>query len=1295
MRKTTASARKTLTFALVLGAMLTFSTRCYALFGLFGFGIPVIEPVSTASQLGKTVSVAATEVISLLNKAQQVYGNQITAKYLSYVTKFGKKLDAHKQLPGTKRVQEPKTLEKELGVEDLNHDEAAVKRAIYRLFLEYPSDDIILQMNYRNKAREFYDDVVIDVYSGSRELSKYLTNDVAAKFAKLREDMANGKDGAQKAENMNAALYNNYIAAHMTMDSIVAVVQEATAMKAQLEAAKSIRDNLKPLIYENSKQCPKTNTVNGDVQGMTVSYNLPASGRIGGGYEMAFAQIQTDNETEKVYNPDEDMFKREDYEDRDTTGSVSFELGVDPKIEYPLYNSRYKINELDKLEPIYDNIQKAMIAHNLIKKLRSAKESFDRYNDIVRLHERSKVQLAMSDQCGVNLLANVYVDPGKVWCGASNCQYIDDFGKRSGITSWALEAYDTAKAAQVKGIPESSWHIPTPVATPNPNPVTLETEPMFLDKQSPEEANINANLDELGGDELSDEGRKAELLPWQVGSVGMEAIADDLSGWGTTWDNFRIWNDVRSFYVQLIMFKYENFYTKTRADTAEYIIQEGMTGWNIANRNNAQKRVKEEAEQARAKARSDAASARSAAYAAASEAARKGESYNLSGALASIESNLQSTLEAIEEDLQKKLEAIQQEFQINVSFIPSFSPIKTDIAERGDIVDETACYAAIAAGEAAKAGLYYRSNPLGTLYQQGKGVYGTADAYLFNRIESAKKEMCPHGEDLYLGKITAGGVHAGMINDLIAYFIPIIDNYGAVVYKVFPYRDYFSSRDTSQETEEYFIGSMAKERDLKAPKEPPATTFAPFREIFHYDNVDWDNSQPLSKEKFLNHGGKIPEIWKILLSEDNPFVEHEFDLKGILDGIYLHQESFYKLKKRQGHWCPKVTLPYMEEAENAKSIFDKIKLLKKIPALPARYLTLTRGGIMPCIIHKVETDEVDGPSMSYFTTPEQVGTDIIEINKKPYLYMPKQIINSVLSSNGRGVNPCVGVTFRKGNFFKSDSYYHQKAGAKFKLSFSDIPSSYGRSELGVFLYAKGDSINFRDDFVNLFKRIKDIDSQYNGGRDIGKDRDLSDEQKIEENSLYMTPFFNNQIGGYILSADEERQYRKAREDMEKEIEQLRKDLLEEFARIGLEAPADLDLHREKDYDDCSEMLEVYKGSRLTDIRTGIKNTDVSENEVLKNRIDKFQENLDALVQDEDEMTGMGEDAKGGPELAEEIAQEKANLEAKKPYKDDEKDAVDKALEEMSAPFCANINDGSYAKTCPLNQNLTAIDERNK
>ena len=1282
MRKLVSLFRKSLIFMAVLGIMLSVSsTRSYAFFGLFGFGIPVIEPASTASQLGKTASLAITYGISLANKARQVYDNKVTAKVVHYVTKFQNKLGEHNQLPGTKFVQAPSQLEDQLNIDDLNHDEAAVKRAIYRLFLEYPSDDVILQMNYRNKAREFYDDTVLDVYSGSRELSKYLTNDVSAKFAKLHQNFQRGEAGAEKADDMNATLYNNYIAAHMTMDSIIAVVQEATAMKAQLEAAKSIRDTLKPLIYENSKQCPNSNSVNGDVQGATVSYNLPVSGSVSGDYEMAFAQIKLPSESGEPYNPDEDMFKREDYPDRDSSGSVSFELGVDPKIEYPLYNSRYQINELDKLEPIYDNIKKAMIAHNLIKKLRSAKESFDRYNDIVMLHERSKVQLAMSDQCGVNLLSNVYVNPGQVWCGSTNCQYIDDFGTRKGISAWAIEAYDTAKAAQVKSIPESSWNIPTPKAKPNPDPVTAETEPLFLDTQKPEEANVNSQLDKVGGDEMTDEGRQAELLPWRVGSVGMEALADNLESYGATWDNFRVWNDIRSFYTQMIMFKYENFYTKVRADTAEYIIQEGMKGWNIANRNNAQRRVKAEAEQAKQAARAAADAARSAAYAAASEAASNGESYDLSGALSAIESNLNSTIKAIEEDLRKKLEAIQQEYEINVSFIPQFSPIITDIAERGDIVDETAAAAATAAGEAAKAGLYYLSNPLGALYLQGKSVYATADAYLLQRINSAKHEMCPHGEDIYLGNTTAANVHSKMVNDLIAYFIEIRDDAGVLVYTVYPYRDYFKSHDTSPETEEYFVGSMAKERDLKAPKEPPSKTMAPVREIFHYDNIDWDNSKPLSKKKFLNHGGKLPEIWKLLLDEKTPFVEHELDLEGILDGKYLHRQAYYELEKRQGHWCPKVKLP--EDAE-----------------LPARYLTLTRGGIMPCIIHNVETDEVFGPSMSYFTTPELVGTDIIEIDSKPYTYLPKSIINGALSNNGRGVNPCVGVT-RKGNSDKLDfivgneMFYHQKAGAKFGMDFDDVPNPYGRSELGVFLYAQGNNVYFRDDFKNLFDKINSIEAEYDGGRNIGQDRDMDDSQKIEENSLYMTPFINNQIGSYILSADEERQYRKAREDMEAEIEQLRKDLIEEFARLGLEAPADLDLHREKDYDDCSNTLNSYKEQKLEEIDDGIKNTDITNNEVVENRINHFQENLDALVQDEDEMVDMGENAKGGPELAEEIATEKANLEAKKPYKDDEKDAVAEALEEMSAPYCANINDGSYTKTCPVNLDLTVKDTRNK
>ncbi len=1261
--------------AIILSLMLTFSSPCQAgllggLFSLFGGIIPVIEPASTASQLGKTISIAATEVMALLNKGQQVLGNKFTAKHLKFITRFLNKISGFTNMVGTKFMVPAATLEEELGIEDLNHNEAGVKRAIYRLFLEYPSDDILLQMAYRQKAYEFYDDTIVDIYSGSRELSRYLEGDVAAKFADLREKLKKGKDGAQTSDNMNATLYNNYIAAHMTMDSILAVVHEATAIKAQLEAAKAIRNKIEPLIYENSRKCPKN-----------ISFNTPVSGRVGDSYDMAFAQVSSTSKN--------DIYKTEDYVDRDSKGSVSFEQGQDPIIINPLYESSEKIDELSKLEPIYENVQKALIAHNLINRLYNSKENFERYQELIKLHERSKVQLAMSDQCAVNMLSNVFVDAGKVWCGYSHCENIDDYSTRKGISAWGLEAYDTAQAAQVKSIPESKWNIPEPAApAPAVDDFTLDTPTNPVDNVKVEEAKIVSNIDEHDGDEFDDEGRKTELLPWQIGAVGMESVASNPSAWGTTRDNFRVWNDTRSFYTQFVMFKYENFYTRIRADVAEYTIQQALIGWNIANRNNAQKKVKEAAESDKKRARSAADAAKRIVRAKAEKAAKEKEEFDLSGELAKIDASLEATIKEIEDELNKKLDSIEKEFGINSNYIPKFTPIVTNIAERGDIVKE-AFDAVISAGESAKSYLYYRSNPLGALYQQAKSLYKTADLYLFNRIESAKTSMCPKGESIYIND-NVQNIHKSLVTSLSAYFVPIIDNYGATVHKVIPFGEYLGSKDTSPETEDYFVGSMARDRDLKAPKNPPAMTYAPFREVFHYDDVDWNNSKPINKKKFLNHGGKIPEIWKILLSDKNPFVEHSFDLAGILDGDYLHKKAFYKLKKHQGHWCPEL------QVQKPKA---------------ARFLTLTRGGITPCIVHNVKTDKVNGPDMSYFTTPEMVGVDITQIINidtegkhkiikklvdklsQPYSYMPTKVIKEKLSLNGLGTNPCVGVTNDVKSFVLDKKLYHQKADAKFSITTRDIPDSFGRSELGVFVEAKGNEIVFREDFDALFKQIEEIEAEYGDERNLNTDRKLSDGQKISEFALYQTPFYNNMLGTNIMVADTEREYRESRQKMAEEINQLRQDLLEDFARLGLEAPANLDLSQSNDYSDCVDTLEAYKSARLTDIDSGIKGADVTDNNVLKTRIDNFQNNLDALRQDKDEMVQLGENSKGGAELAEEIEREKADRKAKKPYKEDETDSYNEALEDMSAPYCPNINDGSYQRGCPVEQNLTAIDGR--
>ena len=1286
--------KKTLS-ALCLSIMLTFSSPCQAgllggLFSLFGGVIPVIEPASTASQLGKTISMALTEVKALYNKASQVISNKYTAKYFKFATRFLDKISGFTNMVGTKLMMPAASLEEELGVEDLNHDETGVKRAIYRLFLEYPSDDILIQLAYRKKAHEFYDDTIIDVYSGSRELGRYLEGDVASKFADLHEKLKKGENGAQESDNMNAALYNNYIAAHMTMDSIVAVVHEATALKAQLKAARTIRDVIEPLVYNGGRGCIKKNSIGDFVpQKKPLSFNKPVNARVGDSYDMAFAQVDT---SESSFNK-EDIYKQENYQDRDTSGQISFDQGLNPMIINPLYETGEKIDELAKLEPIYDNLLKAFIAHNLINRLYNTKEQFDNYHKIVKLHEYSKIQLSMSDQCAVNLLSNVFIDAGKVWCGYSNCTNINDYATRGGISAWGLSAYDTAQAAQVKSYSDDQWHIPQPVSpAPTEDEFTLDTPTNPVDSIKAEEANVTANIDVIESVDLEEESRMTELLPWQIGAVGMESISSNPSSWGNTRDNFRVWNDTRSFYTQFIMFKYENFYTRIRADVTEYIIQEALKGWNIANRNNAQKAAKETAEENTRNAKAAAASAKTAARALAAEL---GEEYDLSGALAEIDADLDKRLKEIEEDLKKKLDSISKEFDINNSYIPKFAPIKTDISERGDIVKEAfeqISSATIAAGEAAKTSLYFKSNPLHILYVQAMATFTKSDDYLFRKIEAAKESMCPKGESIYLfGNNKVQSVHSDLVNTLAAYLVPIIDDYGQTVYEVIPYKEYLASKDTSPETEEYFVGSMAKDRDLKAPKLPPEMTYAPFREIFHYDNVDWDNSKPINKKNFLNHGGKIPEIWKVLLSDKNPFVEHKFDLAGILDGDYLHKKANYKLRKHQGHWCPEVQV-------------QKNK--------PARFLTLIRGGLTPCAIHDVRTDKVEGPSMSYFTSTPLLGLDITTIvnidtsdkNKwfqrlideasRPYSYMPLSIINETLSSNGLGTNPCVGVTYNGiKDLMLDNNLYHQKADAKFSFTKRDIPDSFGRSELGVFVEAKGNDIIFREDFEYLFKAIEEIEAEYDNGRDINTDRNISDEQKMREYALYHTPFYNNMLGTNIMVADIERDYRKAREKMEEEIVKLRQELLEDFASIGLEASADLDLSDSAEYNEVVEILEVYKSARINDLDTGIKNTDVTDNHVLQTRLDNFKANLAALKQDKDEMLELGESSEGGAELAEEIEREKADRNAKKPYKEDEDDSYQEALDEMSAPYCPNINDGSYQRGCPAEQNLTAKDER--
>lgn len=1310
-----------MTFAAVFAVVMLISPRCFALFGLFGGGIPVIEPLSISSEIGKTISVTATEIVAMYDKLKQEIANTSTAAKFQYLGKFDRKVE-DTAMPGTKRFKK------------LVLDEDKVKKQVHKLFMQYPSEDIIIQTKYKNEAQEFYDDTVLDVFSGVNELNKYLTVDIAAKFAELKKNYDEGGHGAEKAEDMNAAAFNSYIAAHQTMDSIALVIQEATALKAQLTTAKAMRDSVEPLVYPNQITCP------GVADADKLSYNLPLRGfgRIGNAENLSFAQVdlwdedkeenydagiefededlsnaetvdmnkcikiekyieQTGAEENSVlmtpipeveedetlaeeeidpeqepkkpsvmvddsekfdyqrdsYNEDTSMYKKDKYKPHEETGLITFERGDDPKLIHSLYEKRKYTNEFDKLEDIYTNVKNGIDSHNLIKKIREAEESFKDYDRIVKLHERAKKALAITDHCGSNLMSYIYSDPGKVWCGAADCEGIDDTGIRSGISGWALETYETAKAANISSVDEEKLVLPEPLEGLNAKD---------LNSVKTEEEDIKSKLDILSGDEYSDLGRKAELLPWQIGAAGIKSISK--GGWGSKIDNYRVWNDSRAFYTQFTAPKYDNFYVYVRAETADYIIREGMKGWNIANMNNAIKEAKEQAEQEEKSAREEYA-----------EAVKKGKKYDLAGALKSIKKVLND-----------KMNDIKKEKAINDKFIPSFKP-KTDIKKRGDIVDESSCAAAIAAGEAAKSHLKYRTNPLGALYLQGKGVYSTADAYLYARIMQALNDFCTRGEPLFLGQKSAAGVHGSLVGDLIAYYIDIRDNYGVVVYKVKPYTDFLNSKDLTQEREQYFVGSAPQERDLKAPKEPAKMTYSPLREIFHYDNIDMDNSGAPSKKAFLNHGGEIPEIWKVLLQETNPFVEYKFNLKGILNGKYINPlvaaiegkdvNPFY-----EGY---RGSTKFIEHPDIAAAkIPDKIKTLFSNYPNELHKPTLVRGGLHPCLAVDMDSKNIDNNNYSYFTAQPKIGIDLQD-DKKGYVFEKTLVLN-------RGVNPCIGITQKKGDF------YHEKAGAEINAFDAivnmkeSIDSVAGRSELGVFL--KSDDSNNISWRPNL-QRVYDVVRSIADNGDTGN--------KLKDNYYKNVPFINNQIGAFLIAKDVEQQYRKAREAMEKDIAQLAKDIQENMERLGLTTENDLNLADEKSKNEATSALGAYKDARIKDILRLSKRTRIyillhadgrlciplppdadcscRLNKPAKVRVEKYLKIRAALIQDKDELTTMSESSLPGPELAEEIKMEEANLKVRKKYLQEAEDAFNKQMQELTSPYCANYHEGAYTKGC--------------
>ncbi len=192
----------------------------------------------------KGVGSAATNIQAQASTYMQEQTKLIKAAKKSYLDKFTGfmgglfKKKEKKAIAGTKEI-------KETQIADI-HDPESVYKAMYKLFLAYPSKKQDLMSCYRGKSVEFYQDTVIEVYTSVRQLETQL-KELEAEINKLPETLVAGKgeEGAESNED-DIGVWKNYFTAYETMDELLQITEELIAMKAQYEAAKAVSQTIEP-----------------------------------------------------------------------------------------------------------------------------------------------------------------------------------------------------------------------------------------------------------------------------------------------------------------------------------------------------------------------------------------------------------------------------------------------------------------------------------------------------------------------------------------------------------------------------------------------------------------------------------------------------------------------------------------------------------------------------------------------------------------------------------------------------------------------------------------------------------------------------------------------------------------------------------------------------------------------------------------------------------------------------------------------------------------------------------------
>ncbi len=783
-------------------------------FAILPFG-PVFDPLNVA---GESATVFATVANKILNGIISIEDRANNLKK-ALAEKIAGIIDGKRKpgkLPGAKVVADSKYVN--------YFDEKAVREKIYELFFIYPEDEDSPDMNmveiaYETKATEFYQDNLIEVWAAVRGLDTELE--------KIRSDHAKIKDELSVENNGSAnlginELWKNTYEAYKTYDSLYALIEEITAMKAQLLMSKAIDQDVSP-------------TYKKDLQSSLMTYEA----------NTAFASQDIEPQ-----NPEAEAVKEEESADN----ALFKETPSASTRTMPFASTKDQSLELKKFEKVYHTLEKALDYHNTINTLPEHKDLLIKFDKMQQLHEKSKEMLEISDNCAITFLSRHFSNPQSIWSKRDMTGQNNEHDLRKGLSGWAYELFTVQKAdinkeieeARLDGIDEDADNnedkyknatakenqsinaqelVSQDIAKDNAE-VVFETSDPYGDKahfvtKAPESVQLgetvitkapenkfdeeaqnkeveisikkietndtNGFASQSEGEQAQEDIRKQGQMYWNIGATAIKDLLDNPQKWGANLKTpYDVWPDNKMFYEQYLHKKYDNIGSFLKTASSEIILDNIKELLEENKKQYEDQKIKELGTQA----------------------------------TSSIK------------------QATQKSYQLIIS------QIEDDFEDRIKNIDKIINS--------------YKQKVSNLDYKE----FSHSNHHIFKKL------------------------HTDMFNEigLNSIVVPKIDA-ESVLTTINIADEIFKSSQTSKSSyqttdDQYFVGKKPTKRDLLMPKALPEMELPNPREVIYFDEVDWVNAggkSGFSKEKFANYGGSLPEVIKLML-KNKTFVETDFDL---------------------------------------------------------------------------------------------------------------------------------------------------------------------------------------------------------------------------------------------------------------------------------------------------------------------------------------------------------------------------------------------------------------------------------